>query len=718
MLLHSFGVETVFLRAGKLFATCALVVALTALLGVSASLADAAELKVTTGGTDAGNCQEDPCATIPYAVGQSADGDTIQVGPGEFPASTTATRIVLNKSVTIAGAQAGVDARERDVSPAEETVIVGGNYTGGAIRLSAPGATVDGVTVRAHEHAAIQGMITSSGYTVRNSILTDNDHGLDLETSATGAEPTLIERNRFDGNNRTGLQSGIYADGPINNVTISDNFFTGHANVPVNIAKSSAAGRSDILISGNEFVDERHLLLLDASDVRVLGNTFTDGRSQAISIQGGVTDLRIQGNEIDGAVGAGILFASRYGSATSSDATISDNSISGVAVGSGGTSIDSGAGLTLGHVGGEEPGYAGDLRVEGNRLVGNAGGGIQNDLDKVTVEAPNNWWGCNEGPGSAGCDAVSGQVDPVPNVVLSVKAAQLRLRAGDTSAVTATVNTNSAGQSVSLPVLEGREISFSADQGSVAPGTGKVTDGSVAAKYTSPTAVGPATVTATFDGAGQGADLFVGEAATVSSAGLGGSGLVGEPLTCAAAGVGGLPAPSETTGWLRNGAEINGQSGTSYVPVDADAGARITCRVTAANEFGSASAESSAVTVTRPAKPPVKPPVLKPKKKVTVPASGKVVVLAVKCPSGKCRIKAPKRVKVKIRGKVYRVKVKAPSRIGQGKTAKVRLVLPARARRAIRGGRTKARVKIVVTSNNGKRKVVNRTFVLKGKPRR
>jgi len=114
----------------------------------------------------------------------------------------------------------------------------------------------------------------------------------------------------------------------------------------------------------------------------------------------------------------------------------------------------------------------------------------------------------------------------------------------------------------------------------------------------------------------------------------------------------------------------------------------------------------------------VKPPVVKPKTKVTVPRSGKVVIVAVKCPSGKCRIKAPKRVKVKIRGKVYLVKVKAPARVAQGQTGQVRLVLPPRARRAIRGTRAKARVKIVITSSNGKRKVVNRAFVLRGRPAR
>jgi len=684
-------------------------------LGAAVPGADAADLQVSTAGADTGNCQVDPCASIPYAVGQATDGDTINVGPGEFPASTTATRIVVDKAVTIAGAQAGVDARERDVPPAEETVITGGNYIGGAIRLSAPGATIDGVTVRAHEHAAIQGMISSSGYTVKNTIVTDNDHGLDLETTATDPEPTLITRNRFADNNRAGLQTGIYADGPIGHVTISDNLFTGHVNVPINIAKSSAEGRNDILIEGNDFVDERRLVLLNASDVRVLDNTFTDGRAQAIYVQGGVSDLLIQGNEINRVVGAGILFASLYDSGTSSDATIADNSISGVTAASGGEPTDAGAGVALGQVAGQAPGYTGTLHVERNRLVGNAGGGIQNDLDEATVEAPNNWWGCNGGPGSAGCDGISGDVDPAPNVVLSVNATPDRLPFTGTSEVSARVDTNSAGESVDLPVLEGRSIAFDADHGSVTPGSATLEGGSATAQYSSPTAIGSANVSAALDNEIGSAAVFVGSAPTVSSAGLSGSGLAGEPLTCAANGVSGLPAPSPVIAWLRDGTEIAGQNGETFTPAVSDVGSKIGCRVNVENEFGKASVDSPSVTVTRRSPtPPVKPPVVKPKRKVTVPRSGKVVIVAVRCPSGKCRITAPKRVKVRIRGKVYRVKVKAPARVAQGKTGRVRLVLPLRARRAIRGTRAKARVKIVITSK-GKRKVVNRAFVLRGR---
>lgn len=97
-----------------------------------------------------------------------------------------------------------------------------------------------------------------------------------------------------------------------------------------------------------------------------------------------------------------------------------------------------------------------------------------------------------------------------------------------------------------------------------------------------------------------------------------------------------------------------------------------------------------------------------------MPKSGKVVVATIECPEGSCRVKTPERVKIKINGKVYVARVVAPKRVAEGSTAKIRLVLPKNARKALRGSRAKAKVKIVLTSSDGKRKVSNPTIKLKG----
>ena len=53
-------------------------------------------------GTDVGDCSDpqNPCRTIVYAVGQSADGDTIELSEGTFPDTGEVT---IDHDLTIAG---------------------------------------------------------------------------------------------------------------------------------------------------------------------------------------------------------------------------------------------------------------------------------------------------------------------------------------------------------------------------------------------------------------------------------------------------------------------------------------------------------------------------------------------------------------------------------------------------------------------------------------
>ncbi|MDQ2700764.1 MAG: right-handed parallel beta-helix repeat-containing protein [Actinomycetota bacterium] len=587
------------------------------------------------------------------------------------------------------------------------------------MRLAAAGATIDGVTVRNHAQAGIQTATSNSGYTVRNTIMTDTEAGIDLETSTTDPQLTLIERNRFDRNNRPTLRSGIYSDGTADHVSIEDNLFVAHNNVPINIS-GVGAGRiqRNITIAGNAFEDERHLLLLDADGVEVTGNTFSEGRSRAISVEGGVQDLAISGNTIEDAPNAGIIFLNRYSAGTNGTAMIEGNSITGTTEGD--LPVAGGAAVAIAEETSGLPGYTGELNVTGNEITGNAAG-IRNSVAGATVNAPNNWWGCSAGPGNAPCDSISGNVTATPNVVLSLDASASRVPVGAPVSVTASVDENSAGQPVDLPVLEGHGISFGASGGSVSPATALVADGSAVTQFTGTTS-GPASVTAGLDAETASIGVFVGAAPGVASATLSGSGTVGEALTCSAAGVTGNPEPAVSTAWLRGGNEIAGQTRSAYAPVEDDTGSGISCRITVTNEFGSTTADSAEITVAgRPVPPPPepKPPVIKPQKKqIRVPNSGKVVVAAVRCPDGTCRINTPNRVKVRIRGKVYRVRVAAPNRVTKGDSARIRIVLPKAARKALRGTRTKAKVRIVLTSSNGERTVTNRAVKLKGAKKR
>lgn len=199
---------------------------------------------------------------------------------------------------------------------------------------------------------------------------------------------------------------------------------------------------------------------------------------------------------------------------------------------------------------------------------------------------------------------------------------------------------------------------------------------------------------------------------------ISGSGTVGEVVTCVPGVGSGYPAPTVTTEILIDGSVVP-VSDLAYSPVAADAGKAITCRSTAANIGGSASANSGAVTVTEVPEPPkVAPPKIEaPKKQVTVPNNGKVVAMTIQCPEGTCKINAPKKVKVKIGGKVYYATVKVQDKVGEGKSAKLRLILPKRVRKALKGKRAKASIKVTVVSSDGSKKTVKQTVKLKGKRR-
>ena len=120
-----------------------------------------------------------------------------------------------------------------------------------------------------------------------------------------------------------------------------------------------------------------------------------------------------------------------------------------------------------------------------NRIVGNTTG--LNNVDG-TVTAENNWWGCNAGPGNAGCDTVTGTADFDPWVVLLVSASPSSITPGGTSLVTADMTRNSAagnpahGGAATLPLPD---ASFSATNGTMLPTTNSFSSGQTTSTFTS-----------------------------------------------------------------------------------------------------------------------------------------------------------------------------------------------------------------------------------------
>lgn len=236
------------------------------------------------------------------------------------------------------------------------------------------------------------------------------------------------------------------------------------------------------------------IVVLDSGDLEVRNCTFENvGRVGMLAFGAGVTSTVFENNTYIGKGGGDWLdYGFEVGGGASATAT--GNSITaclGVASADGSTSAGMlastffGAGtqlqvtsnLLLGNTTGLAVGFnASDTTAATaafNRIFDNGSSGIRSD-STTAVTAENNWWGCNDGPGAAGCDGIlgSGAVDGEPWLILSLSAAPPTLPLGGTSLLTARVTENSDGADTAGlgTIPDGTEILFDgAGLGPVAP---------------------------------------------------------------------------------------------------------------------------------------------------------------------------------------------------------------------------------------------------------
>ncbi len=133
-----------------------------------------------------------------------------------------------------------------------------------------------------------------------------------------------------------------------------------------------------------------------------------------------------------------------------------------------------------------------------NRIVDNITAGLSSTLTNPTaaqVDAENNWWGCNAGPGnSPGCDDVlnggTGSVDFNPWLILTADAAPRTIVRGDTAAVTGRLTENSDGATpANNQFPDGTSVSFSTNNGTIE--SPRPTQNAVASSTVRPSTVSP-----------------------------------------------------------------------------------------------------------------------------------------------------------------------------------------------------------------------------------
>jgi hypothetical protein len=274
---------------------------------------------VATTGSDAANdCSVliTPCLTLQWAVSQSIAGDTINMAAGTY---TVAGLVSINKTITILGAQAGVDARTRVGS---ETIL--SNSQG--MSVSANNVVFDGLTIQDSVNPALTGYGLRlnpgiNGTQVINNIFKDNIVGLGISNG--GATQCLVQHNLFKDNNQAGGASGtgIYTDQfvsqAVSNVLINENLFENNDNAGIAFSSSDITKPDSNITVTNNVINNcgRGMYFLNTQSSSVTDNTITNltdptdtGSSVGIGIYGAVSDLVILRNNIETGTKYGIRF--------------------------------------------------------------------------------------------------------------------------------------------------------------------------------------------------------------------------------------------------------------------------------------------------------------------------------------------------------------------------------------------------------------------------
>ncbi|TET51402.1 MAG: hypothetical protein E3J55_00040 [Dehalococcoidia bacterium] len=303
-------------------------------------------------------------STIQEAIDAASDGDTIMVAAGLYTEN-----VVIDKSLTLEGAQAGVDARGRS---GDETIIEADEDAIGISIVTVAGRVVviDGLTVRKALHAiSTPEPAMADSITVKNvRVLNSGDFGISLTfTREVTVEYCYVEDGRY------GINAGAV-------IPFDPTVATFRNNEVVNVKYGITGYLKDSLIEGN-------LVWCNVEDKEV---TEGDG------IRGQFHDTQVKNNMLRGYVdGAGMSFAPGSHRHDSSNVTVQGN-----------TFTDNLYGI---YVFPEQPELKG-ITVSFNNIFGNSWRGLRND-GPATLDATKNWWGDASGPGGVGPgigDAITG----------------------------------------------------------------------------------------------------------------------------------------------------------------------------------------------------------------------------------------------------------------------------------------------------------------------
>jgi hypothetical protein len=343
---------------------------------------------------DGVECPNPDFNSISAAVAAAGSGDTIEVCPGTY-----VENIILNESLTILGAQAGVDACGRSAAdestvtpavPADETVeldtgsagsiIDGFNFVGGFRAIESDTGPINDLQLlnnRIH------------GFTNAGVFL--NDNGLNI----------TVDQNEIDGTNKVGGGGLFHLDTDnfdgfwftnncvVNGTTGTGFFVDGNRNVD-----EGSAGARVPQFTGN-FIDNNatgvNLGSRAWGDGPIAGNVLSNNTFDGL--QGGPRDSLIEENDFDSNGHHGLALTS-FGNVVDPVRGAQNNDIlTNCFRGNG--HLSGGAGIFFSAA--QFPGTISTNEAHQNNIFGNATGAQYLGLVEV-IDAELNWWGSPTGP--------------------------------------------------------------------------------------------------------------------------------------------------------------------------------------------------------------------------------------------------------------------------------------------------------------------------------
>jgi parallel beta-helix repeat protein len=478
-------------------------------------------------------------ATIQAAVNAAAlSGDTVLVNPGTYT-----EQVKITKSLTLQGNGAGVIIQA-------PTTLTPDNGQSSLVEIFGGGLTVNinNLTIQGPNPMITAGIFIAGGATANVTGTAINQinqgaanfgvqgvRGILVGSSAGGPGQATITNCIVTNYQKTGIVTG----GTGTTVAITGTTVTGVGSMSplaaltaqngIQISAGTTAQLSNNTVSGNEFtgmnsgpdptMNQQSVGIFNFSDgSSFTGNTVFGNDEGIFNANTGTTASTISGNTVENNRFQGIILTG--GTATVSNNTITGNNIGVALRASSGDTLNALGTLVSNNIANNGNGgltFAGGgivlLKQTGattmpvatahfNRIVGNSVG-LDNSRVAMaaTVDATNNFWGSNAGPGGPGSDTVSGPVTFNPWLVLQVTASPDTLLEGEMATVVADLTMNNAGMDTSalghLP--DGTPVSFGATAGTIMPTMDFTAAGKAAAQFTAGTTAGAATVSATVD---------------------------------------------------------------------------------------------------------------------------------------------------------------------------------------------------------------------------